>query len=176
MVNDAGQFYSMEGIAAAILMVVTATLVLSATTLYTPQDVHISDMQLEQLGYDTLKIMDTPLNSSAESSLETMIRTNDYFSFDSAFLNYLNTKTNGMDTIQYSATIYFRKSTTGTINQTIFYQSRNPSGNENGVRVSRWIFINNTAGFGTWSTKPSSERIDTTRNQTVLLEVFLWRE
>ncbi|NYT07821.1 MAG: hypothetical protein GKC05_06165, partial [Methanomicrobiales archaeon] len=45
--NDSGQLYTIEGLAAAVLMVVTAYLVISTTTILTPQDVHIIDMQLE---------------------------------------------------------------------------------------------------------------------------------
>ena len=60
MVNCEGQLYTMEGIAAAILMVFTMYLVMSTATTYTPGDAHISDMQLEQLGNDALLMMSTP--------------------------------------------------------------------------------------------------------------------
>ena len=46
MVNCEGQLYTMEGVAAAILMVFTMYLVMSTATTYTPGDAHISDMQL----------------------------------------------------------------------------------------------------------------------------------
>ena len=60
MVDDRAQLYTIEGVAAAFLMIVTAYLVVSSTTVITPQDVHIIDMQLEQLGNDALVVMDTP--------------------------------------------------------------------------------------------------------------------
>ena len=50
MVNCEGQLYTMEGIAAAMIMIFTIYLVMSTTTLYTPGDSHINDMQLEQTG------------------------------------------------------------------------------------------------------------------------------
>jgi hypothetical protein len=59
MVNNVGQLYTIEGIAAAIIMLVTAYIVLNTTTLYTPADTHVTDMQLEQLGNDALLMMDT---------------------------------------------------------------------------------------------------------------------
>ena len=45
MVNDHGQLYTIEGITAGIIMLVTAYLVLVATAVFTPGDVHITDMQ-----------------------------------------------------------------------------------------------------------------------------------
>ena len=59
MVTDEAQLYTIEGISAALLMVITAYLILSSTSILTPGDTHISDMQLEQLGNDVLKMMDT---------------------------------------------------------------------------------------------------------------------
>ena len=58
MRNTDGQLYTIEGIAAALIMIMTAYLVVSATSVYTAGDTHISDMQLEALGTDALKVMD----------------------------------------------------------------------------------------------------------------------
>ncbi len=49
MVNSDGQLYTIEGVAAGLIMLFTAYLVVDATSVYTPGDTHISDMQLEQL-------------------------------------------------------------------------------------------------------------------------------
>ena len=48
MVTDDGQLYTMEGVAAGMIMLFTAYLVLGATSVYTPGDSHISDMQLNR--------------------------------------------------------------------------------------------------------------------------------
>lgn len=48
MVNDAGQLYTMEGIAAGLIMILTAYIVVSTTSIYTTGDTHIPDMQFEQ--------------------------------------------------------------------------------------------------------------------------------
>ena len=62
MVNsDRAQLYTIEGFAAALIMLITAFLVLNATSVYTAGDTHINDMQLEALGTDALKMMDTPV-------------------------------------------------------------------------------------------------------------------
>ena len=54
MVDDQGQLYTIEGFAAAIIMISTVFLVLNSTTIYTPGDSHISDLQMAQLGHDVL--------------------------------------------------------------------------------------------------------------------------
>ena len=48
MVTTDGQLYTIEGIAAGILMITTAYLILSTTSIFTVGDTHISDMQVEQ--------------------------------------------------------------------------------------------------------------------------------
>ena len=45
MVNSEGQLFTIEGIAACLIMLMTAYLVLNATSVYTPGDTHINDMQ-----------------------------------------------------------------------------------------------------------------------------------
>ena len=50
MVNSDGQLYTIEGIAAGILMITTAYLILSTTSIFTVGDTHISDMQLSNSG------------------------------------------------------------------------------------------------------------------------------
>ena len=62
MVRGEAQLYTMEGIAAGLIMLLTTYLVLGSTVVYTPGDTHITDMQLEQVGSDILRVMDTPLN------------------------------------------------------------------------------------------------------------------
>ncbi len=58
--NDEGQLYTIEGIAAAALILTTVYLVLNSTMVFTPGDTHVYDMQLEQLGNDVLAVMDQP--------------------------------------------------------------------------------------------------------------------
>jgi len=64
MINSDGQLYTIEGFAAALIMIMTAYLVVNATSVYTSGDTHISDMQLEALGSDALTMMATPTNTA----------------------------------------------------------------------------------------------------------------
>ena len=50
--REDGQLYTIEGVAAALIMLMTAYLVVNATSVYTAGDTHINDMQLETLGSD----------------------------------------------------------------------------------------------------------------------------
>ena len=77
MVNDAGQLYTIEGIAAGLIMLLTAFIVVNSTSVYTPGDTHISDMQLEVLGSDALIMMNTAPNSTLKSPLQTIVETDD---------------------------------------------------------------------------------------------------
>ncbi len=50
MMNDDGQLYTIEGFAAALIMIMTAYLVINATSVYTAGDTHINDMQSGIIG------------------------------------------------------------------------------------------------------------------------------
>ena len=97
MVNSDGQLYTIEGIAAGILMITTAYLILSTTSIFTVGDTHISDMQPEQLGNDAIAMMDFPQTAQGATDLEIYIAKNDTPSkdlFNSTLLDYLNCRYN----------------------------------------------------------------------------------
>ena len=71
MKNADGQLYTIEGFAAALIMLMTAYLVVNATSVYTAGDTHISDMQLEALGSDALTMMGTPTNASRICTIQS---------------------------------------------------------------------------------------------------------
>jgi len=139
-------------------MIFTAYLVLSSTNLYTQGDTHISDMQLEQLGNDVLKIMDTPPTERDPSALEVYAKDLNYFNngtFKNIFVTYANQTTGQrMDNIRINASISYSNGTTQYFaNNDAYYR-------ENAVKVSRFVRVDN---------------VPPQQNQTVLLEVLLWR-
>lgn len=178
-----GQFYTMEGIAAAVLMVLTAYLVMGATSVYTPGDTHIIDMQLEQIGHDALKMMDTKLYMSEPlTELEYYISRNKPQEFDIAFNESINNLSllkdlPGISNIHFKSFIYYVNATGEVPEKPIEFSesyytipnSQRFSGNENTVRVSRWIFVEKG------SHKLADDYASQVRNQTVLFEVLLWR-
>jgi hypothetical protein len=173
MVNDRGQIYTIEGITAGIIMIVTAYLILSTTTIFTPGDVHITDMQLEQTGNDALAMLDSPDSYNLDNvrpnttNLSYIIDNHNTALFDTLFNKYLNTKpgTATTDKIKYSAIISYRDNS-GDIMSYPFGNSSVLTGRENTVRVTRLVLVDD---------KLNQSPILPDRMQMVLVEVLLWR-
>lgn len=166
MVNTEGQLYTIEGFAAALIMLMTAYLVVNATSIYTPGDTHISDMQLEVLGSDALAMINTAPNGTSESPLQTIVETNDGDMFGQIFNNIVNNRTNpGQDHIQFMANVSYVKSDNTVSSTTLLNKTRSLSGGEHAVRVSEWVIVEKKF--------PDS---DSLRKRAVLVEVLLWRD
>ncbi len=143
MVNTGGQLYTIEGIAAGLIMILTAFFVVNATSVYTAGDTHISDMQLEVLGSDALNMMDTAPNStSGKSPLQAIVETNDADTFRSMFLTIVNTRAGpDQDHVQFVANVTYVESG-DFINSTALSDSGRPLvGGEHAVRVSEWVLV-----------------------------------
>jgi len=166
--SESAQLYTIEGFAAALIMIITTFLVLNATSVYTAGDTHITDMQLEALGTDALKMMDTPVSSTAPSPLQGIIESTPAGSLNSTFktmfMNYTNVSSAGpVHDIQFSANYTCR--VTGTDIQSInLSYSRNLTGGEHSVRATKWVIVEKTCN-----------NVDY-RNRSVLVEVLLWRD
>jgi hypothetical protein len=167
MVNSDGQLYTIEGFAAALIMIITAFLVVNATSVYTAGDTHINDMQLEALGTDALKMMDTPVSSDVPSPLQGIIEntpiTAENATFKTMFLNLTNETGSGpIHDIQFSANYTGRCSD----NTPVIYplaSSRSLTGGEHSVKATRWVIVNkNICGSN--------------QDHAVLVEVLLWRD
>ena len=174
MVNDEGQLYTLEGFAAAIIVIVTMTLVLGTTSIYTPGDTHITDMQLEQLGSDTLRLMDTPNLTGERSDLEMILSTYDNrTNFEDLFKGYIQQASGGTDrTLQFSATVFYRDNDFGNITSYPLIETQRFSGREPAIRVTRWVQLE-TRPAGSLPA-PHNVLMDA-REQVVLVEVLLWR-
>lgn len=167
MVNDGGQLYTIEGVAAGLIMLLTAYMVVGATSMYTPGDAHISDMQLEVLGSDALMMMDTPPNSSFPSPLQQIIENDpvDGGRFRSMFMNYTNVSGYGpKHDIQFFASYTYEAD--ATIMSAPINSSRNLTGGEHAVRATKWVTVNKQLPPGPFPPE----------NRAVLVEVLLWRD
>jgi len=172
MTNSDGQLYTIEGFAAALIMIITAYLVVNATSVYTAGDTHISDMQLEALGTDALKVMDTNESRLSMSPLRTIIETTpvgtNNASFGAMFGNLISNRiTSGRDHIQYSASYSYRNINNNSVNSAFINASRNLSGGEHAVRATKWVVVKKQLPGD--STVPA-------QNRTVLVEVLMWRD
>jgi hypothetical protein len=165
MVNSEGQLFTIEGIAAALIMLMTVYIVVNTTSVYTPGDTHINDMQLEVIGSDALKMMNTPVNGSiGRSPLEIAVENDDGASFNTLFSTIVNSRTGTKpDTIQFMANVsYVRQDM--TLNSTPLTMSRPLWGGEHAVHVSQWIIVDKGLP-GTSVGKHAA-----------LVEVLLWRD
>ncbi len=168
MVDNGGQLYTIEGVAAGLLMIFTAYLVMSTTTVYTPGDAHITDMQLEQLGTDSLRAMNMPVNGlQSESPLQTIIeQPNGGSTFNTIFTNLTNNRTGSeTDNLHYSATVSYYNLTDNTVWNYPLASNRNLTGTEHPVRVTEWVVINKQL-----------QGDNKKENRVVLVEVLLWRD
>jgi hypothetical protein len=177
VVNERAQIYTIEGITAGVIMLVTAYLVLSTTTLFTPGDAHITDMQLEQTGNDVLAVMDTPDNLHDNlpntTTLSWFIQQNQTLLFGERFNNALNSRAgpSSPDKINYIATVFYRNTTPpDSIQSYPFNKSADLTGRENSIRVTRLVILNNTDDNNPVASVPLDHR-----RQAVLVEVILWR-
>jgi hypothetical protein len=190
MVNDRGQLYTIEGIAASMIMLFTTFLVLNATTVYTPGDSHISDMQLEQIGTDSLRMMNMQENGSAgtnpliagTSPLQDMVDNlpvvngaiapaPDAFdptnAFNVTFTNYVDNKTGSeTDNLHYTASVTYYDIANKTTGSLLLSANRNLSGVEHPVRVTEWVI----------AYRPVPGDVTLTEPRVVLVEVLLWRD
>lgn len=167
MVTDSGILYTIEGLAAGVLMITTVYLVVSSTMVFTPGDTHIIDMQLEQLGNDVLAIMDTPVKFGEPSPLELYVMEHDITNFSVHFLLLANTASQpGFGKVKFNSTIYYRKG--ANIGSYHFTDSGDIiTGREHMVKVTRRVFVADSSKL------PSGPDI---RPQSVLMEVTLWRD
>lgn len=167
MVNDSGQLYTMEGIAAGLVMLLTAYLILSTTSIYTPGDTHIPDMQLEQLGSDVLAMMDTPDLEGGENQLVNFINSSDGDNFSESFLEYCNATTSGKpDTLHMSANVTYRGEGDQIEEYLLVEPDETWTGRESAVRVTRWVQLDHQST----PREPYGPR-----PRAVLVEVLLWR-
>ncbi|QYZ79485.1 hypothetical protein E2N92_08625 [Methanofollis formosanus] len=161
--DDSAQLYTIEGFAAAFIILATAYLVGGTMSIYTPGDSHIADMQLEQIGSDVLAVMDTPTTQGDKSVLQEEITGWKTGEFKDNFTALLNQRTSGTDdTLQFAASVSYRNDT-DTVQTVTFVSSQDPTGYEQAVRVTRLVKID--------TANPPME----TRPQVVLLEVLIWR-
>ena len=167
MVNADGQLYTIEGIAAGLMLLMTAYIVVNSTSVYTPGDTHISDMQLEVLGNDALTMMNTaPNGSAAETPLQTIVETGNAAAFSTLFLNTINSRANvEPDTIQFMANVTYVRPDNSVNSTPLSTSSRPFSGTEHAVHVSQWVVVDNKI--------PDS---NLQRKRAELVEVLLWRD
>jgi hypothetical protein len=167
MKNSDGQLCTIEGFAAALIMIITTFLVMNATSVYTAGDTHINDMQLEALGTDALKMMDVaPNGTNLKTPLQEIIEADPVNGsrFDTEFSYIINSGSfQNPNMIHYNA-MFTCRNNTDTLTKIPIISNRNLTGGEHSVRVTKWVIVNADA----------CGRLG--EEQAVLVEVLLWRD
>jgi hypothetical protein len=164
--TDGGQLYTIEGFAAAMIMVLTAYLVVNATSIYTAGDTHINDMQLESLGSDALKMMDVaPNGSQLKTPLQEIIENSYGTKFNTTFSSIVQNSTfQNANTIHYNATFICRNDADNSLTTNLIFSTRNLTGGEHPVRATKWVIVDKNG------------ICNRNGEQAVLVEVLLWRD
>ena len=176
--RECGQLFAMEGLIAAAIMITAAYLALGTVILPANADMHVSEMQLKQIGDDLLYMMDLPDGNGGTGYLESVVynaspnrgpvaNAQASAAFNAAFMNYLRKSTGATinpDTLRYSAAIYCVDDM-GEVIRLPFAnygdnQGRNPS-----VCCARYVAADDWGLIG----QSSSDTV-------VRLEVLLWRD
>jgi hypothetical protein len=190
VVDSDAQLFTIEGIAAALIMLATVFIVVNTTSVYSPGDTHINDMQLEVIGADALKTMNIADSSSAgKSPLVDIVEKRDASAFNDSFYNILNNRTDGkQDDIQFTANITYVANwgaIKGQVNSTHFSNSSRGIlyGGEHAVHVSQWIIVDNynrtaipATAYNVFPEQCGGGSIDCSGKHAALVEVLLWRD
>lgn len=177
MVGYEAQIFTIEGLAAGFLILFTTYLAVSTTTVLTPGDAHIADLQLTQLGNDALAIMDTPAAAGELSELQNYIYQGKPDDFHIQMKDYLNQLpgTIDEDRVKFSARYYYRNNMG---NSDVFpFDNSDEYYRENSVTVTKWVRIPGTPVLNppVNMRDPDPSPPDPPIPKVVLLEVLLWR-
>ncbi len=144
-----GQVFTLEGISAALLLILATYAVFHSTVLISPSWSEFTNVQLKQLGYDTLRVFDSPVNgwkslivnvTSDKCSMVGGIYTCNLTSIDPEFLNEFDRV---LDATHAEGRLEMLWVNGTNVNLTVFYPF-NETPTPNAVRVSRFIVVNKT--------------------------------
>jgi hypothetical protein len=142
--NDKAQLHTMEGLLAAILMTMTVLMITQSTAIVTPQNELAIDVQLEQIGSDTLKVIDiAPQTSIIRNNLTECVASWDTTTEASYPTNNLeildNSISNLMPEILYNVNFAYTRNGNLTVKKVIIHGQ--PA--DNAVVVRHYVTLTN---------------------------------
>ncbi len=176
--RECGQLFAMEGLIAAAIMITAAYLALGTVILPANADMHVSEMQLKQIGDDLLYMMDRPDGNGDTGYLESVVynaspnrgpvaNAQASAAFNATFMNDLRKSTGATinaDTLRYSAAIYCVDDSGEVIRLPFANYGDNPGRNPS-VCCARYVAADDWGLIG----QSSSDTV-------VRLEVLIWRD
>ncbi len=176
--RECGQLFAMEGLIAAAIMITAAYLALGTVIPPANTDMHVSEMQLKQIGDDLLHMMDVPDGNVGTGYLESVVYNASpnrgpvanaaaREGFNATLMNYLRKSTGATinaDTLCYSAAIYCVDDS-GEVIRLPFANYGDNTGRNPSVCCARYVAADDWGLIGQNSS-----------DTAVRLEVLLWRE
>ena len=176
--RECGQLFAVEGLIAALIMITAAYLAFGAVIPQSNADMHVSELQLKQMGDDMLYIMDLPDGNAGAGYLESVIYNTSpnrgssanaaaREGFNATFTNYLRKSTGAavnQDTLRYSAAIYCVDDS-GEVVKLPFVNYGENFGRNPAVCCARYVAADDWGLVGQSSS-----------DTAVRLEVLIWRE
>ena len=134
-----GQAFTLEGIVAAVMMLMVTYFLFHSTIIITPLTGETSDAQLKQLAQDALILLDNP-NSDSNDTLQNALASLNATNYPHELMNSLDKIL--PENVDYNLhVIYYNTSE----DQLHTYQITNKAYTEDTVSVSRYIVVRNGA-------------------------------
>ncbi|MEM4946181.1 MAG: hypothetical protein QXU31_07715 [Archaeoglobaceae archaeon] len=140
------QTFTLEGVAASLLLLLATYTIFQSTVVMSPAWSEFENVQLKQLGYDILRVLDNPEGGSA--SLKDMVESlqdnngDSYWEADSEFSNNLSKILSSIGAIGKLEVICVNTTNNEIKKLEIEGFSKDPT--PNAVRVSRFVVIDIT--------------------------------
>jgi len=149
--DDKAQLHTLEGVGAAVLITMTLVIITQSATVMTPQHEMMLDVQLEQMAYDALILLDTAPSSVISTNLTECVAGWD--------MNESNIQNNGLPSLDqqlslmlpgymYNVDLAYVQNDNLITNNVIV----NGDPTEDAVTASRTIMLTNiSAAHGAWN-------------------------
>ena len=136
-----GQTFTLEGVAASLLILIATYTIFQSTVVMSPSWSEFNNIQLKQLGYDILRVMDNPeaVNSSLRGMIGNLSCEDGNYYAPAEFSQNLSLLLNVLPAYGRVELIWFNGSSIETA--LLFNFSQNPT--PNAVRVSRFVAASN---------------------------------
>lgn len=136
-----GQTFTLEGVAASLLLLISTYTIFQSTIVMSPAWSEFENVQLKQLGYDILRVLDNPNdgNNSLRGMIENLTCENGVYSATAEFSTNLSAIIGSLPAYGRVELIWVNGSNIETAVLSGFDKTPTP----NAVRVSRFVIASN---------------------------------
>lgn len=159
--DDKAQLHTLEGVGAAVLITMTLVIITQSATIMTPQHEMMLDVQLEQMAYDALTLLDTAPSSVISTNLTECVAgwdLNESNILNSGFLSLDSQLSLLLPGFLYNVDLAYVQNDTLIIKNAIV----NGDPTEDSVVASKTVMLTNlsaAAAHGAWNIAPDEVKI-----------------